>query len=256
MQVTLQDLSIHYTVKGEGPDVVLLHGWGAESGTFSGIQDSLSQHFKVYAIDFPGFGKSAEPKVPWGVAEYTQLFRDFVGACDIRDPILIGHSFGGRVSIKYASSQPVKKLILVDSAGIKPKRKPSYYVKVYSYKTVKQLLKLPGLKRYSERILTYMKGRVGSSDYKNVSGVMQQTLVRVVNEDLRALLPHIHCPTLLIWGSNDTATPVSDAKLMESLLPDAGLVVLNNAGHYSYLEKPREFAIIVNKFLENERNSQ
>ena len=255
MNVTIDQLQIHYEVKGEGPDVVLLHGWGAELGTFRSIQESLSRYFRVYAIDLPGFGKSSEPPVPWGVEEYTQFVRKFFQELGIETPILMGHSNGGRISIQYASQYPVKKMILVNSAGIKPKRKPQYYVKVYTYKLVKHVLRIPGLHLYRDRVLTYMKGRVGSTDYKSVSGVMQQTLVRVVNTDLRHLLPGIRCSTLLVWGQNDTATPVADGKLMESLLPDAGLVVLN-AGHFSYLERPQEFDIIVNKFLENERKRQ
>ncbi|ALS20485.1 alpha/beta hydrolase family protein [Paenibacillus naphthalenovorans] len=252
-KVNINGLDIHYSVVGTGHEVVMLHGWGTNLQTFHAIQQHLSRHFKVYAFDFPGFGESDTPPEPWGVTEYTNLLASFIQSMGIDNPILIGHSFGGRVSIRYAAANPVRKMILTGSAGIKPKRSLNYYVKVYSFKTAKQLLKLPGLNRYSERILNRMRAKFGSSDYKNASGVMQQTLTKVVNEDLRHHLPHIKASTLLIWGENDTATPVADGKLMEQMIPDAGLVVLKNAGHFCYLEKGREFIVIVDHFLAKDK---
>lgn len=128
------------------------------------------------------------------------MLREFILKQNIEDPILIGHSNGGRVSIRYASEHPVNKVILVDSAGVKPKRKLNYYMKVYSFKTAKKILSLPGLRSRKEEILSSMKKKVGSTDYQNASGVMQQTLVRVVNEDLQHLMPKVTVPTLLVWG--------------------------------------------------------
>lgn len=254
MFIELTDVRLNYTVSGEGQNIILLHGWGANIGAFKPVHDNYSQHFKVYSIDFPGFGESTEPPAPWGVEDYTDLLHEFITKLDIKNPILVGHSFGGRVSIYYATKYGnIKKIILVDSAGIKPKRSLSYYVKVYSYKTVKNIFKLPGLNRYSDEILAAFKKRTGSTDYRNVSGVMQQTLVKVVNEDLQHLMPKINVPTLLVWGENDDATPVSDGEQMEKLIPNAGLVVLKNAGHYAYLDQLHQFLVITNKFLEDDR---
>jgi pimeloyl-ACP methyl ester carboxylesterase len=254
MHVKLQYGVLNYQVSGEGQSILLLHGWGASSKTFEPVHKHLEKHFKVYSLDFPGFGESEEPPEQWGVDDYMGVLREFITKLNIENPILVGHSFGGRVIIKYTSKYGnVKKIILTGGAGIKPKRKFDYYLKVYFYKTCKKLLKLPILNKYEEEILDKMKSKLGSADYKSISGVMQQTLVKVVNEDLRHLLPDIKAPTLLVWGENDTATPVADGQLMEKMIPNAGLVVLKNAAHYAYLEQLHQFLIIIDKFLEEDR---
>ncbi|SFQ34005.1 alpha/beta fold hydrolase [Salibacterium halotolerans] len=256
MNIDIDGVSVGYHVSGEGADVVLLHGWGAERNAFAPVHQSLEKHFRVWSLDFPGFGESGDPPEPWDVSDYTGMLGTFLEAMGIDRPILVGHSFGGRVSIKYAARNPAHKVILVDSAGIKPKRKWQYYVKVYTYKAFKNILNLPVLNRYKETILTRVKGKLGSTDYKNVSGTMQQTFVQVVNEDLRHHLPDIQAPTLLVWGENDEATPVADARLMEDMIPDAGLVVLENAGHYSYLDKRQQFLLVIDSFLQKDKGER
>ncbi len=169
--------------------------------TFEPVHKHSEKYFKVYSLNFPGFGESDEPPEQWGVQDYMGVLHEFISKLDIQNPILVGHSFGGRVILKYTAKYGnVKKIILTGGAGIKPKRKLNYYVKVYFYKLSKKLLKLPVLNKYEEDILDKMKSKLGSPDYKSISGVMQQTLVKVVNEDLRHLLPDIKAATLLVWG--------------------------------------------------------
>jgi pimeloyl-ACP methyl ester carboxylesterase len=146
--------------------------------------------------------------------------------------------------------QLVSKLILVDSAGIKPRRGITYYLKVGMFKLAKACLKFPLFGSKSEQWLERVYRLTGSTDYRQ-AGNLRPILVRVVNEDLSELLPEISQPTLLIWGENDTATPVYQAKIMEKLLPDANLVILKGAGHYSYLDKFSQFCQFVSRFLEN-----
>lgn len=253
LKLTIDGIGVNYEVSGNGRDVLLLHGWGANLQSFAFVRENLEKHFRVFALDFPGFGQSGEPPVPWGVEEYSAVVRKFIEQLGINEPIIIGHSHGGRTAIRYAAEYPVRKLVLVDSAGVKPKRSLKYYIRVYSYKTAKHLLSLPGLKRYKEPLLDKFRGKVGSDDYRNATGIMRQTLVRLVNTDLTALMPRIQAPALLIWGEFDTATPLAHGQLMEKLIPNAGLVVLKHAGHWSYVEKPREFLIILNNFLESDR---
>jgi pimeloyl-ACP methyl ester carboxylesterase len=257
LKITIDGLDVNYSVSGNGGrDVLLLHGWGASLQSFGFIQESLSRDFRVFAIDFPGFGLSSEPPEPWGVEEYSRCVGKLIDSLGIQNPIILGHSHGGRTAIRYASENPVHKLILVDAAGVKPKRSFNYYIRVYSYKAVKHLLSLPGLNRFKERILAKWRSKVGSSDYKNASRIMQQTLVRLVNSDLTPFMPRIKAPTLLIWGENDTATPVEHGRVMEKKIPNAGLVVMKNASHWSFVDKPREFLIILHNFLESDKGGK
>lgn len=251
MYIELNGLKVHYEIRGEGKEVLVLHGWGANIGTCGSIINQLSNHFKVIALDFPGFGESQEPQSVWGTAEYGELVRQFLDALGVRKPILIGHSFGGRVIAYLAGKLKVRahKIVLIDSAGIKPKRGLSYYYRVYSFKLMKNTVKLLFSEEKSGKIIAKARSKHGSMDYRSASGIMRSVLVKTVNEDMRQYLPEISAPVLLIWGENDADTPVSDGKLMEKLIPDAGLVVLKNAGHFSYLDKAHEFNIIVDHFL-------
>lgn len=167
----------------------------------------------------------------------------------IERPVLMGHSFGGRIAIVMASRTPVEKVVLVDAAGIKPRRSLRYYVKVYSFKAAKWLLpKIVG-KSHGNALIERMRGRAGSSDYSQSSPRMRAVMSRVVNQDLRHLLPAISAPTLLIWGERDTATPIADARLMERLIPDAGLVSYPEAGHYSFLDRPAQTRAVIENFV-------
>lgn len=242
--------AVHYCMEGDGTDVVLLHGWGCDCDIWKNVKTDLARNFRVWAIDFPGFGKSPAPDKVWGIEDYTRCFEEFVSIAGITSPIIIGHSFGGRVAILYASRNNPQKIILVDAAGIRPVRGMDYYLKVYSFKLMKRVLPLLLGKTNAERIIEKRRNKNGSSDYKALSGVMRGTFVKVVNEDLKKYMPAISSPTLLIWGENDTATPLRDAKTMEKRIPDAGLVVFKGTGHYSFLERSAEFSIIVNNFLQ------
>lgn len=252
-QIDLCGVKFCYSVEGEGLPVVLMHGWGCNHTTLASIENFLVPDFKVYNVDFPGFGKSSEPEDVWGVEDYTRLMEKFFEAEKIENPILLGHSFGGRVGILLASRLKIRKLILVDAAGIKPRRTLAYYYKVYTYKAVRHTLPLLFGKAKAEELLNKYRKKVGSSDYSQASQKMRMIMSRVVNEDLKYALPKIKCPTLLVWGTNDTATPISDARKMEKLIPDAGLVEFPGIGHYSFLENPYQFRAVINSFLEKDK---
>jgi len=251
--INIENLNIHFETVGDqqGEVIILLHGWGTDLSSFDPIANELEEKFKIYKLDFPGFGKSDPPQTVWGVEDYTKFLEKFVLENNISDPIIIGHSFGGRVALLYSSRNNVKKLILFDAAGVKPKRPLKYYIKVYSFKLFKKILPvIIGKTKADEKINQYRK-QAGSSDYNNAVGIMRNILVKVVNEDLKHVMPNIKAPTLLIWGEHDTATPVSDAKIMEKLIKDSGLVVIKNAGHFSFLDKTYDVNLIVGSFLKN-----
>lgn len=249
--IIIDDISLHYTVTGEGPDMILMHGWGCQGSTVASIERVAAESCRVYNIDFPGFGQSSEPTTVWGVEEYTSMLEQFVQKTGITNPILLGHSFGGRVGVLYASRNEVSKLVLVDAAGVKPRRSIKYYYKVYSYKLGCRLLNAILGKEKAQKRIDSLRAKRGSSDYNNASAMMKRILSKVVNEDLKNVMPLIKAPTLLIWGENDTATPVRDAKIMEKLIPEAGLVSFPGCGHYSFLDNPIQFAAVLRSFLKS-----
>lgn len=230
---------------------LLLHGWGASSDLFAATMRGLGDGLDLIAPDFPGFGATEPPPVPWGVGEYVDWTLALLDWLDVERANIVGHSFGGRVAIKLAALHPerVARLVLTDAAGIRPRRDWRYHAQVRAFKTMRALAQW----RYTPQPLREWAGaqvaQQGSPDYKAASGTVRGSFVRVVNEDLRDYLPRIHAPTLLIWGDRDEDTPLADAQLMERLIPDAGLVVFEGAGHYAYLEQSGRFCVIVKQFF-------
>lgn len=245
---------VRYTSSGEGKPIVLLPGWGARIESYGVVPSVLSQRFRVIALDLPGFGESPVPNRPWSAHDYADFVAAFLRDLDPGPVALVGHSHGGRVSISFAARYPdrLDKLVLVDSAGIVPPRGLAYHLRVRAVKTGRWLLSAPPLAPIRDRATSALYRAAGSGDYNAaMDPILRATLVRCVNEDLRGLLPTIPVPTLLVWGSNDRDTPLRDAKLIESLMPDAGLVVFEGAGHFSYLERPDQFCRIVGHFVEH-----
>ncbi|HBC22298.1 MAG TPA: alpha/beta hydrolase [Porphyromonadaceae bacterium] len=252
--IQIDGVNINYDECGPegGAPIILMHGWGCRLETLASIRAILADKMHVYSIDLPGHGKSDEPPAIWGVEEYTQLVETFIKMLGIDNPILLGHSFGGRISILLSSRNRVKKVLLVDAAGIKPHRSMKYYFKVYTYKAFKHLVRLFAGKKRGEKILEKRRRKSGSADYAAASPTMRGILSKCVNEDLKHVMPDIKAPTLLIWGENDTATPLSDARTMERLIPDAGLVSFPGCGHYSFLDNQRGFRAVIKEFLKDE----
>lgn len=250
-EIEYNGVTMHYTVSGDGPALILMHGWGCNHTTVASIEHIAINTHTVYNVDFPGFGKSSEPETVWGTEEYTRLIEHLAEVENIKSPTLIGHSFGGRIAIIFASRNKTEKVILVDAAGVKPKRSLKYYCKVYSFKISKWIVNHTLSKTNADRIIDNMRAKNGSSDYAGASNMMRAILSKVVNEDLTPLMPLIKAPTLLIWGENDTATPLKDAKVMEKLIPDAGLVSFTGCGHYSFLDNPMGFRAVLSNFLKS-----
>ncbi|GIW06255.1 MAG: alpha/beta hydrolase [Dehalococcoidia bacterium] len=239
-----------YREAGAGAPLVLLHGWGGDSRSFFPVQQALALHFRTLALDFPGFGRSALPPATWGVDDFAEHLAGWLDDLGIRRASVVGHSFGGRVAIVLAATQPerVDKLVLVASAGILPRRTVTYHLKVRTSRLARRLLAAPPLARVRPALERRLYDALGASDYAN-AGPLRSTFVRVVNQDLRPLLPRIQAPTLLIWGEKDEATPLTDGEIMAREIPDARLIVYRGAGHFAYLERAEQFAADVRAFL-------
>ncbi len=247
---------VYYEQMGDqGPRLLLLHGWGCSMALFFPIAQELARDYQVTVIDFPGHGQSGRPPRPWGVADYAQCVKELLGhlgwgICDI-----IAHSFGGRVALYMAANWPemVKRLVITGGAGLRAEPTAEQKKRSEGYKKKKKMLErlclCPLLKSTAERALAQLRQKYGSADYNALDEEMRKTFVKVVNEDLRPLLPKIQASTLLIWGEKDTATPLWMGKTMETEIPDAGLVVFENDDHFAYLHQWPRFVAVVRAFL-------
>ena len=239
MKMKVKELDINYIQYGKGKDILLLHGWGQNIEMMKPIGDNFCDKFRVTILDLPGFGESDEPKSPWTIEMYSEFLEDFVEKLNIKKPIVIGHSFGGRVAIRFSSRNSIEKLVLFGSPCIRIQEDLPFSVRL-----LKAVKKLPGLNEIGE----YMKQYIGSRDYKAASPIMRETLVFVVNEDLSKFAREIEEPTLLIWGDNDTEAPLSDARELEKIMIDAALIILPGT-HYAYLENLARVVSILNEFF-------
>jgi pimeloyl-ACP methyl ester carboxylesterase len=236
------EININY-IKSDSKEknILLLHGWGESLESFQAVFDYFKKDYAVTAIDFCGFGKSPAPPYPFSIQDYAQVVYEFLKANNIEKTHIIAHSFGGRVAIELAYRYPeiIDKLILTSSAGIKKRKNLKYYINIIKYKLAKKLKK--DLSKY------------GSSDYKAASGVMRATFVKAVNYDQTGLLKHIKAPTLLIWGQNDTETPLYMARKMNRLIKGSKLVIIRDTGHFCFKQKSLLFIKRCERFLGEER---
>lgn len=231
---------------GEGRPVVVLHGWGGRIESMAPLLKCLT-HTRVIAIDLPGFGRSPAPTEPWGTPQYADFVEGLLAGLGVERADFIGHSFGGKVSVYLAATRPglVDKLVLAGSSGL---RKPPSFKTRIKRMISKQARRVGALGAPGRRIRDALYRKIASDDYKQ-AGELRAILVKVVNEDLTDMLPQVRSSTLLIWGSEDDAVPLSHARTFEELIPDAGLVVMEGAGHFAYLDESDRFCAIVRNFF-------
>lgn len=238
----INGIDVNYITYGnsDGDSVILLHGWGQNIEMMKPIGDNLSKKHLITIIDLPGYGKSSIPPFAWSVYDYVEFVRTFLETIKIVNPILIGHSFGGKISLLYASKYKTKKLVLFASPFKQEITKTSLKLKV-----LKTLKKVPILNKFED----FAKKHIGSEDYKNASPMMRDILVKTVNLDITSEVSNITCPTLIVWGTKDEAVPLERAYELEKLIADAGVVVYEGCTHYAYLERLNQTNNVLNSFL-------
>lgn len=199
-------------------------------------------------VDFPGFGESLEPEREFYLSDYVLSLKNVLDNFVIESLTLVGHSFGGRVAIKYSflyqDNYSDFKLCLVDSAGIKPRRSLLYKIKVSRYKKLKRKAEKFGIE--DNRL-----DKFGSSDYKKLSSVMKRTFVHVVNEDLSDIAKKIKIKTMIVWGRKDKETKLYMARKLHKFIKNSNLYIFNNAGHFSFLDNRLDFLILLDTFVKN-----
>lgn len=252
MTTIIDGIKINYSTRGSGECVLFLHGWGANITLFDRLMETVSQKYTAAAVDLPGFGESEEPPQPWSVDDYVSFVVKFTQAAGLSPVALIGHSFGGRLMIKLLSGglmPSVTKAVFMDAAGIKPKKSLKQKASLLMYKAGRRIMSVPPMKALFPDAIENMRKKRGSTDYNSATPIMRQTLVKVVNEDLTPLLRDIPVPSLLIWGTLDTATPISDGETFEKLIPDAGLVRIEGGSHFAFLQAPEVCSRAISSFL-------
>lgn len=238
--IIIDGLNIHL-YQSDGFDfrrsVVFLHGWGSQS---SHLKSLFSGCKNFVALDLPGFGKSERPKSTWSIGDYANFFEKLLLKLKIENPVLVGHSFGGSIILKYCSTHSdVKKIILIGSAGIRNDSKKLFIYKIGA-KIFNIFFSLPIVKLLKDKIRKNFYVSIGSEDYLN-AGEMRDIFQKVIKEDLREDMRNIVVPAALIWGENDKETPIMDGIEMNKLLLNSQLFKIPNAGHYVFLDNKNEF---------------
>lgn len=259
LEATLNGCRIHYELRlnpaTDAPTITLLHGWGCDGATFSFIADALSKVATILVPDFPGHGQSDEPPEPWGVEDYAAQVLALLELHHIARTKIIAHSFGGRIAVVLAARHPetVDQLVITGGAGIQKPTTERARKRTASYKRYTAMLNklrtVPPLRALADRVQTRLRNRYGSPDYIKLDENMRKTFVKVISEDLFPLLKQIQAPTLLVWGSGDTETPLWMGQAMEAEIPDAGLVVFEGGTHFAFLEQWQRFVVIVQQFF-------
>lgn len=234
--------------------ILMLHGWGANIKLMQPLGEQLNAlGYTVHILDLPGFGETAPPPAAWTVPDYAKFVIAYMDAHGLAQVNLFGHSFGGRISLVLGAEYAGRfgKLALADAAGIPNKKPATADARLTTYKAIRDGLYKVGAKGLADNLREGYNKRYGSPDFQAASGVMRETFVKVVNEDLRPYAARVRHPTLLFWGDQDEDTPLWQGQELEKLIPDAGLIIYEGAGHYSYLERLNETVKTVDYFFKN-----
>ena len=256
MTEQIDGVSFHFEECGAGNSrVLLLHGWGCDISLMRPLAQRLQAQHRLLVPDFPGHGQSGRPPEPWGVPEYAAALNELLGRRDFLPCAVIAHSFGCRVAAWLAAQEDSRftKMIFTGAAGI---RKPQTEEGKKRAEHYQQLKKVYGAMRktvvlapLADALGEKARQKYGSRDYNALDEEMRKTFVKVINLDLSDLYPRIQAPTLLMWGTQDTETPLWMGRKMEELIPDAGLVELEGGTHFAYLEQLDRFCLIAEQFL-------
>ena len=253
MEKIISGIKTSYEVFGEGKPFLILHGWGSNCERWAPVAEQISQGapggsgpFKVVIVDLPGFGKSDALPMPWDTNKYINWIEQFIKEMGLRDFYLLGHSFGGALASKIAvkHAQDVKKIFLVSAACVRRKTAQKNFSRRIA-KVVKIFHFLPYYSFFRKAVYKFI---IRKSDYVYVEGIMKQTYLNVIGEDLSFHLPFIKVPTVIIWGNKDESTPIDDAHLIAKKIKNSKLVVIDGAGHDLNRKQPE---ILAEKVLEN-----
>jgi len=256
-RIVVNGLEIRECVVGKGDPVLMIHGWGANLELLGPLAQILEGFdYRLYMLDLPGFGESAEPPAPYTIFDYAAFCLAYLDLHRLERVHYFGHSLGGRIGLILGSdhSHRLKSMVLSNSAGIKARQPMSSQLRLRMYQSLRKGLNRLGAAAIAEDLRQRYNRRYASPDFQSASGVMRATLVNVVNQDLLPYAYRVNVPTVLIWGDADTETPLWMGEKLEKAIPDAALIVHEGAGHYAYLDYARRTASIMNALYSNDES--
>ncbi len=251
MYISFYNNTLYYEKYGVNKKTILiLSGWGETRPTWTNIINFLKQDYTVYILDYPGFGNSKPPKKDLTLDDYTNIVIKFMKKLKIKNPHIIAHSFGGRITANLVGKRKIKvdKILLIDVAGIKHKKTPLQIIREKLYKFLKKLtIVLPD--KHKEKYLKKLFSYFASSDYNSLAKEMHQTFKNIIQEDSSFFYKEIKNETLLLWGNLDTSTPLKDAYKLNKLIKNSALIILKDASHFPYLDYPYLTNKIIHEFF-------
>ncbi|KKS73817.1 MAG: alpha/beta superfamily hydrolase/acyltransferase [Parcubacteria group bacterium GW2011_GWA2_42_80] len=248
MKVIVNGLAVEYQDDGNGPIMLLLHGWQDNLHTFDIIVHELAMTYRVIRIDLPGFGQSEFPKSTWQLSDYINFVKVFIEKLSIKVDVLIGYSFGGRIVIKGVAENVFnpKKIILIASAGISNSKSTRRLFYKFAAKIGKFLTYTTPLYFYRNGLKKILYDKA-DSDYMN-SGALGGTYLKIISEDLSKYASQIRVPCLLIWGRDDSTTPLADGDKFSKLIKNSRIKIFDNAGHFVHQERAGEVIMEIKEF--------
>jgi pimeloyl-ACP methyl ester carboxylesterase len=249
VKAIIQNIATEYQDEGTGPVILMLHGWKTGLHSFDSIATILGKNFRVVRLDLPGFGQTENPPASWDLDCYVSFAADFIAKLELKNFYLIGHSFGGRIIIKGAATGKFnpKKVVLIASAGIAK----TNTLRSQSFRAIakigKAVASVPPIS-FAKDALRKKLYRAAGSDYL-AAGALKESYLNVIVEDLSQVARGVDVPTLLVWGSDDAETPVSDGELLAREIPHARLEILPSSGHFVFQENPVKVASLIGEFF-------
>lgn len=243
-----KDIEIYYETYGNSnKSILILPGWGNNRSTFTNIINLLKDKYKIYIIDYPGFGNSPMPSNELDIYDYSELIYNFILSNKINNPIIIAHSFGGRIVSILSNKINTNKLILIDVAGIK-RFNIKIFIKTKIYKLLKRLTYLLP-KHIQIKVRNLLLVKFSSSDYLNIPSTMKRTFQNIIKEDLRKYYKSIKTETLIIWGEKDIDTPLKDGLYLNKIIKNSSLIIYKDSSHFSYIDNSYLTNRILEKYL-------
>lgn len=251
MYFKTNNVSIYYEKYGtDDKTIIILPGWGDTRKTFTNIINYFKNNYTIYIMDYPGFGNSPILSSSLTIYDYTEIIKNFINKKNIKNPIIIAHSFGGRIATLLTTKYQVKidKMILIDIAGIKHKKTLKQKLKEKIYKFLKKITnKSKNKEKYHKKLINIF----GSKDYQSLPPGMHQTFKNIISENLTPFFSLIPSECLILWGKLDEATPLTDAYKINNLIKESELIIFPKGNHFPYLQYPVLINKIIFEFIKN-----